>query len=57
VIVAATKAGSYEERACSRYFEERVYDIERGTWLACEPCSGTARVVVYLYPKLNRRQR
>jgi hypothetical protein len=40
VIVAATKAGSYEERTCSRCFEGRVYDIERGTWLACERCSG-----------------
>ena len=57
MIVAATRADSYEERACSRYFQGRVYDTERGTWLACERCSGTERVVVYLYPKLNRRQR
>src|SRR5215218_771384 len=31
--------------------------IERGAWVACERCSGTARVVVYLYPKLKRRSR
>jgi hypothetical protein len=40
-----------------RCFEGRVYDIERGAWVACELCSGTARVVVYVYPKLNRRPR
>jgi hypothetical protein len=34
-----------------------VYDVQRGAWVACERCSGTARVVVYLYPKLNRRSR
>jgi hypothetical protein len=32
-----------------RCFKGRVYDIERGGWVACERCSGTARVVVYLY--------
>jgi hypothetical protein len=36
-----------------RCFEGRVYDIERGAWVACERCSGTGRVVVYLYPKLK----
>jgi hypothetical protein len=40
-----------------RCFEGRVYDIERGGWVACERCSGTARVVVYIYPKLERRSR
>ena len=34
-----------------------VYDIERGTWVACERCSGTGRVMVYLYPKLRHRPR
>ena len=57
MIVAATTAGSYEERDCVRCFEGRVYDIERGAWVACERCSGTGRVVVYLYPKLIRRPR
>jgi hypothetical protein len=33
----------------------RVYDAQRGAWVACERCSGTGRVVVYLYPKLKRR--
>jgi hypothetical protein len=40
-----------------RCFEERVYDIERGAWVACERWSGTAGVVDYLYPKLNCRPR
>jgi hypothetical protein len=40
-----------------RCFEGRVYDIERGAWVACERCSGTGRVMVYLYPKLKRRPR
>jgi hypothetical protein len=58
VIVAETEAGSsYEERTCLRCFEGRVYDMERGAWVACEGCSGTGRVVVYLYPKLGRRPR
>jgi hypothetical protein len=55
--MAATSAGSYEERACMRCFEGRVYDIQRGAWAACERCSGTARVMVYLYPKLKDRPR
>jgi hypothetical protein len=42
--VAAIKAGSYEERPCSRCFEGRLYDLERGAWVACERCSGTGRV-------------
>jgi hypothetical protein len=54
MIVAATSAGSYEKRTCSRCFEGRVYDIQRGAWVACEQCSGTARVMVYLYPKIKR---
>jgi hypothetical protein len=33
-----------------RCFEGRVYDIERGAWVACERCSGSGRVMVYLYP-------
>jgi hypothetical protein len=44
---------------CLRCFEGRVYDIERGAWVACERCSGSGRVIVYVYPKLrgsaNRR--
>jgi len=47
--------GSYEERTCLRRFEGRVYDMQRGAWVACKRCSGTARVVVYVYPKLKRR--
>jgi hypothetical protein len=57
VIVAATTAGTYEEHPCMRCFEGRVYDIQRGAWVACERCSGTARVVVYVYPKLKRHSR
>jgi PHP family Zn ribbon phosphoesterase len=57
VIVVAPRVGSYEERTCMRCFEGRVYDMERGAWVACERCSGTGRVVVYLYPKLKRRPR
>ena len=56
-IVAATRAGSYEERTRMRCIDGRVYDIERSAWVACERCSGTARVVVYLYPRLTRRPR
>jgi hypothetical protein len=55
--VAATRAGSYEERTCSRCFEGRVYDMQRGAWIAYERRSDSARVVVYLYPKLKRRPR
>jgi hypothetical protein len=55
--VVANRAGSYEERTCTRCFEGRAYDIERGAWAACERCSGNGRVMVYLYPKLNRRPR
>jgi uncharacterized protein (DUF983 family) len=57
MIVAATTAGSYEERTCLRCFEGRVYDARRDAWVACERCSGTARVVVYVYPKPKRRPR
>jgi hypothetical protein len=57
VIVVATRLGSCEERTCSQCFEGRVYDIQRGAWVACERCSGIARVMVFLYPKLNRRSR
>jgi hypothetical protein len=56
--MAAKRAGSYEERPCMRCFEGRVYDMQRGAWVACQRCSGTARrVVVYLYPKLKRDSR
>jgi hypothetical protein len=57
VIVAATTAGSYEERSCMRCLDGRVYDIERDAWVACERCAGTGRVMVYLYPKLKYRPR
>jgi hypothetical protein len=40
-----------------RCFEGRVDDVQRGAWVACERCSGSGRVVVYLYPKVNRRPR
>jgi hypothetical protein len=56
-IVAAKRLGSYKERTCSRCFKGRVYDIERDGWVACERCSGSGRLVVYLYPKLKRRPR
>jgi hypothetical protein len=55
VIVVATEAGFYEERTCLRCFAGRVYDAQGGAWVACEQCSGTSRVVVYVYPKLKRR--
>jgi len=45
--------GFHEERTCKRCFEGRVYDEQRGAWVACERCSGTARVMVYLYPKIK----
>jgi hypothetical protein len=57
VIVAAKRAGSYEERPCMRCFEGRVYDPQRDAWVACERCSGIARVMVYVYPKPKRRPR
>jgi hypothetical protein len=42
IVVAAKRAGSYEERTCMRRcFAGRVYDIERGAWVACERCSGS----------------
>jgi hypothetical protein len=50
-IMADTTAGSYEERTCMRCFEGR------GAWVACERCSGSGWVVVYLYPKPKRRPR
>ena len=56
-IVSVTRAGSYEKRTCSRCFKGRMYDMQRGAWMACERCSGTTRVVVYVYPKLGRRPR
>jgi hypothetical protein len=34
IVAATTRAGCYEERTCLRCFEGRVYDIERGGWLA-----------------------
>jgi hypothetical protein len=57
VIVAAKRTDYYEERTCSRCFEGRVYDVRRDAWVVCERCAGTARVVVYLYPKPKRRPR
>ena len=57
MIVAATESGSYEERTCLRCFEGRVYDAERGAWVACERCAGTMRVVVYVYLRPKRRPR
>ena len=56
-LVAATRWGCYQERTCMRCFEGRVCDVQRGQWVACERCSGSGRVMVYLYPKLKRRQR
>jgi hypothetical protein len=43
IVVAATTAGSYEERPCMRCFEGRVYDIERGAWVACDVLFGGRR--------------
>jgi hypothetical protein len=40
-----------------RCLEGRDYDMQRDAWVACERCSGSGRVMVYLYPKLNRRSR
>ena len=57
MIVAARSAGSYEERTCMPCFERRVYDNQRGAWMACERCSGSGRVLVCLYPNLKRRPR
>jgi hypothetical protein len=55
VIVGFTESGSYEERTCLRCFEGHVYEPQRDAWVACERCSGTPRVVVYIYPKPKRR--
>jgi hypothetical protein len=57
VIVAATEAGFYEERTCLRFFEGCVVHARHDAWVACERCSGTARAVVYVYPKPKRRPR
>jgi hypothetical protein len=38
-----------------RCFEGRDYDSEHSALVTCERCSGTGRVMVYLYPKLRRR--
>ncbi len=57
MIVAAADRGSYGERECSRCYEGREYDSERGAWVECRTCSGSGRVVVYVYPKLGRRAR
>jgi uncharacterized protein (DUF983 family) len=57
VIVAATDAGSYEERTCLRCYEGRVYDAQSDAWVDCKQCSDTARVMVYVYPKVKRRPR
>ena len=57
MIVASKGAGSYEERTCLRCFDGRVYDAQRDTWVACERCSASSRVVVYIYPKPKRRPR
>jgi hypothetical protein len=40
-----------------RCSEGRMYDMQRGAWVTCERCSGTARVVVFVYPKSKRRPR
>jgi hypothetical protein len=32
-----------------RCFEGRMFDMQRGAWVACQRCSGSGRVVVYLY--------
>jgi hypothetical protein len=56
-IVATTRGGCYEERTCLRCFAGRVYDVARGAWVACERCSGTGRVVVYVCPKPKRDSR
>jgi hypothetical protein len=39
VIVAATRAGTYEQRICLRCFEGRVYEEQRDASVACERCS------------------
>jgi hypothetical protein len=57
VIVAATEAGSYEERTCLRCFEGRVYDVQHDPWVPCQHTARKARVVVYVYPRLKRRTR
>ena len=57
MIVAATEAGYYEERICLRCLEGRVYDAQHDEWMPCERCSGTARVMVYVYPRPKRRPR
>ena len=57
IVVAAKNASSYEERECLRCFDGREYDPERRAWVECRTCSGSGRVVVYVYPKPRRRTR
>ena len=57
MIVGAKDADSYEERECSRCYEGREYDGLRGAWVECRTCSGSGRVVVYVYPSSKRRTR
>ncbi len=54
--LAANEAGSYEERECYACLRGLVYDGRRGAWVECGTCSGTARALVYVYPKPKRRQ-
>ncbi len=55
--VAASRTGSYKERACARCFKGLVYDGQRGAWTECETCLGTGRAVVYVSPRPKRRLR
>ena len=55
--MAAKRAGSYEERTCLRCFEGRAFDVQQEAWVACERCSSSGRVVVYVYPKLKHGPR
>jgi len=52
--VAATDAGSYEERECSRCYEGREYDARLGAWVECRTCSVSRQVVACVYPKPSR---
>jgi hypothetical protein len=56
VIVSAKRAGSYEERTCLRSFEGASTRRSAMPGVACERCSGTARVVVYVYPRAKFRR-
>lgn len=46
---------AYGDATCSRCFDGLTYDGQAEEWAACERCSGTGRVVAFLYEHAERR--